>query len=86
MICRSPVVLTKPASSDKSDPELAEIDQLFSSGALNPPAFDGICATASSGSAHGKLAAAVAAVRMNTGFCYRVNPVDRMGDTAGRPG
>lgn len=40
VIYRSPVAQTKPASSDKSDPELAEIDRLFSLGALNPPAFD----------------------------------------------
>lgn len=40
VVFRSPVAQTKPASSDKSDPEFAEIDRLFSSGALNPPAFD----------------------------------------------
>jgi hypothetical protein len=37
VIFRSPVVQKKPAAPDQNDPEFAAINQLLSSGALNPP-------------------------------------------------
>jgi len=40
VIYRSPVAPRKPTNSDQNDPELATINQLLSSGALNPPAID----------------------------------------------
>jgi hypothetical protein len=41
VIYRSPVVQKKPPISDEGDPEFAGINQLLSSGELNPPAVDG---------------------------------------------
>lgn len=40
VIFRSPVTPKKPTTSDQNDPELAAINQLLSSGALNPPELD----------------------------------------------
>lgn len=40
VIFRSPVVQKKPTISQDNDPEFAQINQLFSSGALNPPDID----------------------------------------------
>jgi hypothetical protein len=40
VIYRSPVAEKKPTGSDQNDPELAAINHLVSSGALNPPAID----------------------------------------------
>src|SRR5512142_2859175 len=40
VIYRSSVAQKKPAGSDQNDPEFAAIDQLLSSGALNPPPID----------------------------------------------
>jgi hypothetical protein len=41
LIYRSPVVQKKPLTPDQNDPEFASINQLLSSGALNPPPVDG---------------------------------------------
>ncbi|MFB3922672.1 MAG: hypothetical protein ACE145_13180 [Terriglobia bacterium] len=40
VIYRFPVVRKKPATPDQNDPEFSAINQLLSSGALNPPPFD----------------------------------------------
>jgi hypothetical protein len=40
VIYRSPVVQKKPATPDQNDPEFAAVNQLLSSGALNPPPVD----------------------------------------------
>lgn len=41
VIYRSPVIHKKPVTSDQNDPEFAAINQLLSSGALDPPPVDG---------------------------------------------
>ena len=41
VIYRSPLVQRKPPTPDQNDPEFAAINQLLSSGALNPPPVDG---------------------------------------------
>jgi hypothetical protein len=41
VIYRSPVVQRKPLTSEQNDPEFAAINQLLSSGALDPPPVDG---------------------------------------------
>ena len=45
VIFRSPIAAKKPPSSDQVDPELAAVDQLFSSGALNAQPVDSTART-----------------------------------------